>query len=182
MGRMKSSWDGFSLEKKLSVVIIPLATTLIATLVPIFLVGGNDGAAARKREGLDVVGLSVRNGPDSPPEVEILLTNEGDVVSVIDRVSFRVLAFQPTDRDGCPMGGGDVPVSKTYELTLPAANGQGQIRSVDTPRQLQPNQAERLRIRASLDDSLAPGCRCAAPGARPVSGPTAACASPLALP
>jgi hypothetical protein len=62
---LRRQWSELSLEKKLSIVVIPLTVTLIGVFVPIFLTkGGNGGttppAAAEKRSNLELIDMGSR--------------------------------------------------------------------------------------------------------------------------
>jgi hypothetical protein len=139
------------MEKKLSIVIIPLVTTFIGVGVPLALTtGGGDDQGS-----LAAAGLAVTNEPDKTPRIDLLLRNTSEDVAVIDRVEFRVLDFERSEGDNCPKGGADIPVSETYELVLPAEDGAGRTATIDTAQQLRPGEADRFSFRASLDDPSA---------------------------
>ena len=139
------------MEKKLSIVIIPLVTTFIGVGVPLALTTGGGG----DQGSLAPAGLAVTNEPDKTPRIDLLLRNTSEDVAVIDRVEFRVLDFERSEGDNCPKGGADIPVSETYELVLPAEDGAGRTATIDTAQQLRPGEADRFSFRASLDDPSA---------------------------
>ncbi|MEU7903337.1 hypothetical protein [Actinoplanes sp. NPDC049118] len=85
----------------------------------------------------------------TPPAVEITVHNRGSRRSVITRIAATVEDSAVIER--CDAQGGAVPVSATYDFTLPPRPANGSVLQVPVSQQQGPDEADRVALRLGTD-------------------------------
>jgi hypothetical protein len=158
-----------SLEKKLSIFFVPVFAAVVGTLVPRFLSGESAApppATVTEQhdeapsESLQILDLDVLNSRDESlgygvgAELRINVRNAGNLVSVIHAGEFDVSEFEEVEL--CLPPEGELPVSGTYDLTLPSVDGAGQSFEVDVQQQIPAGEPDSFSFKAHLDDEYEP--------------------------
>jgi hypothetical protein len=154
MGNLRRSWAELSLEKKLSIVFIPLLVAAIGTGVPLLVAGGSSdsagGEAAEQapRSNLEVIDLAVTNGSprgdrDAIQAVDLTVRNAGDLVAIVKRMELRIRASALLEI--CQAGGGLEP-SERYRVLLPPDPDPGDLVQAKLSQQIGPGKADRFTV------------------------------------
>jgi hypothetical protein len=158
-----------SLEKKLSIFFVPVFAAVVGTLVPRFLGGDSSppppATVTEQREdvpseNLQILDLDALNSRDkslsygATAGLTIDVRNAGDLVSVIHAAEFDVVEFQEVEL--CYPPEGELPISGTYELTLPSVDGSGQSFEVDVQQQIPAGAPDAFSFDVRLDDEYTP--------------------------
>lgn len=144
-------WDGFTTKPTVTVpptTTTPTTTTLGEPCPTIGELSPATGSASVRSSGLEVVDVVPCDS-----RIEISMRNVGQVVSVVKRAEFRVRAMQ-TIETHCRGPGAALPISRTYDLRLPAYDGVGQVVGVTVRQQLKPNEADAFAFRVGLAGAL----------------------------
>jgi hypothetical protein len=140
-------WDGFTTKPTVTVpptTTTPTTTTLGEPCPTIGELSPATGSASVRSSGLEVVDVVPCDS-----RIEISMRNVGRLVSVVKRAEFRVRAMQ-TIETHCRGPGAALPISRTYDLRLPAYDGVGQVVGVTVRQQLKPNEADAFAFRVGL--------------------------------
>jgi hypothetical protein len=158
-----------SLEKKLSIFFVPVFAAVVGTLVPRFLGGESappppatvtEDREDAPSENLQILDLDALNSRDkslsygATAGLTINVRNAGDLVSVIHAAEFDVVEFQEVEL--CYPPEGELPISGTYELTLPSVDGSGQSFEVDVQQQIPAGAPDSFSFDVRLDDEYTP--------------------------
>jgi len=158
-----------SLEKKLSIFFVPVFAAVVGTLVPRFLGGESappppptvtEQREDAPNENLEILDLNVLNSADESldygagAELRINVRNSGNLVSVIHAAEFEVSAFEEVEL--CLPPQGELPITGTYDLTLPSVDGAGQSFEVNVQQQIPAGEPDSFSFRAQLDDEYVP--------------------------
>jgi hypothetical protein len=144
-------WDGFTTKPTVTVpptTTTPTTTTLGEPCPTIGELSPATGSASVRSSGLEVVDVVPCDS-----RIEISMRNVGRLVSVVKRAEFRVRAMQ-TIETHCRGPGAALPISRTYDLRLPAYDGVGQVVGVTVRQQLKPNEADAFAFRVGLAGAL----------------------------
>lgn len=156
-----------SLEKKLSIFFVPVFAAVVGTLVPRFLGESAPPPATpatvteeAPSENLQILDLDALNSRDEALSygagagLTINVRNSGDLVSVIHAAEFDVVEFDEVEL--CFPPEGELPVSGTYDLTLPSVDGAGQSFEVDVQQQIPAGEPDSFSFNVRLDDEYLP--------------------------
>jgi hypothetical protein len=142
---LMAQWREMALEKKLSIVFIPVFLTAVGILVPNVLLSG-DG---KRKEALETVGpLVVRNASTKAYDygqgaaVEVRLRNTGESSSFVHTAELRVKRFTPAEV--CVPPQGEVALSASYNVVLPAERAQGAAQKVTLEQEVEAGSVDRF--------------------------------------
>jgi hypothetical protein len=153
---LRRQWADLSLDKKLSIVVVPVVLTLVGLFVPRFL---DDGAPPRKEE-LAVIGKPVvlndkKRSFGNAAELQVLVRNTGTVPALIHSAEFRISRFESAEV--CVVPQGELDVSGTYDVVLPAgADAAGKVVVANLAQRVPAGEPDRfsVNIRVADDDPV----------------------------
>jgi hypothetical protein len=167
LSRLRKGFSELSFEKKLTIFFVPVFVALLGTFVPRFLGGDGGGGGGEvsvviderdepRAENLEVVELVARNSQDpwTSAEIRVLVRNTGTVDSLIHSAEFRVAEYDALEL--CFPPEGELEVSGTYELVLPALQGDGRSFDVDLQQRIPAGEPDVFSFEARLGDEYAP--------------------------
>ncbi len=135
-------------------VLIGVGTVAVAVLALVLGSGSGTSSSAPSNgmtspANLKIVNLVVQDQEPwpHPDSLEVLLHNVGGQTVVIDRATFQINRIYELPRCASQ---GDVPLSETYGLALPADAQPGSRVSTDLHQQVGPDEADRFGIAVSL--------------------------------
>jgi len=163
MANLRQQWSELSLEKKLSIAVVPLTVALIGALVPVLVARGGSGDAApatsaassapASAPGLEVIDVAVGGGEvrgRGPTQlVDITIRNAGTLVSVVKRIGFRVRASELLTI--CQAGGG-LEASATYDVLFPGETEPGTVLEQKVSQQIAPGEADRFTVHLDVKE------------------------------
>jgi hypothetical protein len=166
MRKLGEQWRELSFEKKLSIVVVPVALAIISgVLVPILNrqteKSGKGASASSPTTNLEVVDLAVSGGvqrqclsdpPARPQTIDLTVRNTGDMPSLVKRIVFRVTAFGRLTTPG-GIGGGLEP-SKNYDVVLPPDPRIGQTLTYKVSQRIPPRDVDRFTIKVDLPEPV----------------------------
>jgi hypothetical protein len=159
-GNYRQQWRELAIEKKLSIVVVPVLIAAISVGIPLLAQGGGSDPPAPSptaaTAALQVVDLAVTGGDVSKPggydntqAIDLTVRNTGDVVSVVTRA--RLVVRDTGMLTICQAGGGLGP-SETYDVQLPADAAKGETVDAKVSQQIQPGAADRFDIRLDVPE------------------------------
>lgn len=154
MARWTAEWKELSFEKKLALVGAPL---LVAVVVGLVISPLSTLLADRTTTRLEVVDLAVLDSPAGgedrqyvPPQVEVLVRNTGDLVSVVSRATFEVMDYGILE---ICQAGGVLDLSAAYAVVLPTGDeAVGERVPVDVRQEIRVGEADRFGFELTVPE------------------------------
>jgi hypothetical protein len=144
---LRRQWADLSLEKKLSIVVVPLVLTFVGVLAPRFLGGGTGGS--ERKENLALVGEPVLfNSPDkqrnygTSAELQIQVRNTGAVDALIHSAEVRVSRFEAAETWVMPQG--ELDVTGRYDIVLPTSDAVGKVVTANLAQRVPAGEPDRF--------------------------------------
>jgi hypothetical protein len=166
---LRQQWRGIDLEKKLSIIVIPVTLAVAGFLAQRFLMG--DSTPPRK-ESLQIVGDPVvlndttkERGYGQTAQVEVRLRNTGTVGAYLHKAQFRVARFVPSEICAPPQG--EVAVSARYPVVLPGNPTAGQLVERPINQEVKAGDPDRFAFDMLVDIESSRHARSAAPVGAP---------------
>lgn len=149
-----------SLEKKLTIFFVPVFAAVVGTLVPRFLSEDTPAVppapSEQREEKLEVLSLEIVNSNELADwaEVKVAVRNTGVVDSLIHAAEFQVVSYDAAEL--CVLPEGQIEVSGTYDLVLPARTPDVESFDVSMQQRIPPGEADIFSFTVRLDDDYVP--------------------------
>ncbi len=158
-GNYRQQWRELGIEKKLSIVIVPVLIAAISVSIPLLAQGGDSSSPAPSptaaAAALQVVDLAVTGGDlrandlEDTQAIDLTVRNTGDVVSVVTRA--RLVVRDTGFVEICQAGGG-LEASESYDVLLPGEVAKGETFEAKVSQQILPGSADRFELRLDVKE------------------------------